>query len=171
MSKIFKITLPVIVAGVLMCLFTASIYAAKQVKPPAVTIPVQITAYLTPFSVDGANVLGACEVGYHVANAYELQALSPFIYNTTLGGRSSAYDAGEGPFHGTSGWVRSGMTNLSPIGEEWNCLGWTSNDGLYEGTVVSFDFVELFNGGNAAKFSKAQCDNLKYVWCISDAVY
>lgn len=171
MSKLFRFMLPILTVAFLTCLFTLSVYAGK-VKSPEVTIPIEVSAYLTRYSVDGANVLAQCADGYHFASVIELQKLSPFVYNTILGRTGGMSDYGEGPpMGGWSGWVRTGFSELSPVGEEWNCLGWTSNNPSHKGVLAGFDFDQTLNAGVELKFQKLSCGSMTDVWCISDAAY
>ena len=159
MVRIFRVALPVLVVGVLMCLFSASIYAKKEAS-----------AYLSGYSVSGDGALGLCAAGYHFASVWELQALSPFVYNTTLG-RNAYADQGEGPPAQYDGWVRSGFIALI----DWNCMNWTSSDANHTGLTASFDLDQVINGGPALKIQNMACGpsgvGMHDVWCISDADY
>ena len=163
----YKFTLPLIVAFFSVGLCSTTALAAGPVK---IVVPIEVSAYLSGFSVNGDGALDICADGYHFASIWELQGLSPFIYNTSLG-RTGYADQGEGPPAGYGGWVRSGWHSSV----DYNCENWTSNTQTDFGLTATFVIIQIINGGPALKIQKTACGpsgtGMQDVWCISDAVY
>lgn len=141
-----------------------------SIQETAFTIPIQSSAYLTPDAFDAANALGQCADGFHFASAIELQALSPFVYNNTLGLQKANRDTGEGP-PDSRGWVRTGQPDGVVTGDIYNCRGWTSSAIEKTGVIAFYTIESLLAGGNAFWFDVRECSSPTYVWCISDEAY
>ena len=134
--------------------------------------------YLTQNSVNGANALTACVVGFHMGNIWELHDPSNFEYATPFG--VVVADSGSGPPSAASGgadfgWMRTGFQ----AGSNLNCTNWTSVSASQFGGLFSLDMIFSTSTSPIAATaispwlqpgtgSVRSCDKVHPVWCVED---
>lgn len=127
--------------------------------------------YLTTASRDGANALGACIGGFHMASFWEIQQPSVLRYLTSIGETNG--DAGGGPPSGIPGWVRTGAATSGPgfgIPGELNCAAWANGTGGHNGTTIALDSAWELTPSTSSPWvaSSSSCNVGKRVWCVED---
>jgi len=132
-----------------------------------------VTSDLNTF--DGAEALGACTAGYHMAQVWEILDPSSLRYSSEVPG---AFAGEDGPIPAwVGGWVRTGAApNASPnLGP--NCHSYSTNADLLHGTLVYLErnwSIEAsaaagHNGWLGPWFAQEwTCENSLRVWCVED---
>lgn len=116
--------------------------------------------YLTKTAVPGTDALQACDNGFHMASALELQDLSDLRYDVARG--LTEQDSGSGPPAGDSGWIRTGRASSQAITVGvGNCSSWTATTGA--GTILALA------AGAGTQLSTRDCAAIQRVWCAGEA--
>lgn len=181
-------------------LFTISIFA-MTIRSDGIQFPdgsVLTTAenrklfYLTNSSFwVGNNAPVACDTdaGFHMASLWEILDVTQLRYATNED-LSEGYavfspdDGSQGPPVDTGsarGWIKNGAGPFGLVSQDYpaglvNCLAQTTNQGTYEGTLVSLSFCwgtvcdppRGSIGGSGWVASKAICSAGHSVWCVQD---
>jgi hypothetical protein len=126
--------------------------------------------YLTAAEYTGAQALGACDPGFHMASIFEIFDTSHLIYDE----RGDTFgDRGEGP-PGVYGWIRTAnaISDASDTGPgSVNCAAYTTNDPSHLGTqIIPLGSVWTATGVDTSPWNAAQffCDDPSHVWCVQD---
>jgi len=123
--------------------------------------------FLSLSPVTGANALGACSSGFHMASAWEVHEPSALDYDTTLGYVYS--DSGQGP-PSTLGWIRNGSSTT--VISDNSCADWTSGASSHVGTLAGPSdprwWTETATRTGLWKPSSDACDQFWRVWCVED---
>ncbi len=118
--------------------------------------------YRTIGDFNGAQALGACAPGFHMASLWEVHDVSSLTYDTILGSVGS--DSGEGPPTDPAfGWIRTG--GIDPP----NCNAWTVTSG--NGTVAAPAFNWSAGADKSSpwiSFDFSSCSSPRNVWCVED---
>jgi hypothetical protein len=126
--------------------------------------------YLTPGSYNGAQPVGMCASGYHMASLWEIWDTSNLEYNTTLG-ITYVGDQGVGPptyyqSNHVSGWVHTGADDSADTPGKSNCENWTVSYPTDKGTIIYLD--EDWTTIEGWKASQLACNSTTHVWCVED---
>ena len=130
--------------------------------------------YLTTATHNGANALGACAAGFHMASLWEVHDVSGLAYDYALG--LTGFDQGDGPSQ-NGGWIRTGVSTTGPDPfdpGEVHCNLWSSTGGLgtWAGLTqgCTWDSTSPQCLPNIAPWrAKSQsCSTPFRVWCVED---
>jgi hypothetical protein len=128
--------------------------------------------YLTQHEPNGAEVLTACDDGFHTASMWEILDASNLKYDTTRGRMKP--DSGFGPPIEEYGFIRTGGNYHAGSFEGANCQGWTRSDFEGRGTVVSLEWSWTDSTGSIRtgpwRPALMPCHNPSEagVWCVQD---
>jgi hypothetical protein len=155
-----------------------AVYLVWGQKPASAAAPLLAAStssrqfYVTRDAVfTGAQALGACDPGYHMASLWEILDPSNLTYNSDKG--FVAGDTGLGPAAGPAGWIRTGGSILTSTSPGYaSCHAWTRGDsgdygstvwlgGIWNGTVKA---IGTWDAGIAP------CSTTQRVWCVQDNV-
>jgi hypothetical protein len=133
--------------------------------------------YLTPSIHNGAQALGACAGGFHMASLWEIFDTTSLVYDSARG--AFADDRGSGP-PTNSGWVRTGF-DIPPLVPQENlvqagvatCAVWTSASSQLRGTSA-----RLVGNWDPTTYPETRldpwsataetCNSILRVWCVED---
>jgi hypothetical protein len=130
--------------------------------------------YLTTATHNGANALGACAAGFHMASLWEVHDVSGLAYDYALG--LTGFDQGDGPSQ-NGGWIRTGVSSTAPDPfdpGELHCNLWSSTggSGTWAGLTQDcpWDSTSPQCLPNIAPWrAKSQsCSTPFRVWCVED---
>jgi len=118
--------------------------------------------YLTKTTVNGAGVLGACSIGFHMASIREVFDTSSLLYDPILG-QTQADSAGGPP--NMPGWIHTGNASFgSGAAGLANCDAWTSPAAGNDGTEAIL--LPDWTGPWTARIQF--CSTPNRVWCVED---
>jgi hypothetical protein len=125
--------------------------------------------YQTTTTHNGANALGACAAGFHMASLWEIRATVELAYDTALGFTSG--DSGEGPSTSFRAWIRTGSIANTGSGAGFaNCDAWSSSSASHSGTVIRFsdNWDDPGITASPAQILLSDCSLARPVWCVED---
>lgn len=114
---------------------------------------------------DGAEVLGACATGFHLASIYEIAEPANLVYDTVLG--LTRDQSRSGPPRVIFGWVADGGDDFF----SGNCEGWSSNDPGDNGAQARTAILDSTTPNIVVGIwdtARTTCGFDSAVWCIED---
>ena len=118
---------------------------------------------------NGANAIGACAAGYHMAQAEEISNPGVLDYDHSNGYNRSDNSLG-GPPTNVYGWVRTGWVSAtSSTPGTGNCQLWTSSTYGQYGSQMTFEhIITASTNQHDQDFQTDHCSYSYRTWCVED---
>jgi len=167
MKRLSHLVLLVLISFLALGIANKAASAGVEIGSAGGQTQTQGSYYLTSSLFSASTAPLACQAGYHMASAAELQDTSVLQYVSNMSfAFNSNEDQGQGPPFGVPGWIRSGY----PPSSTANCQSWTSDLSTMTGSAAEFALCPAPSSpGNTTQcftLNLTQCSQALPVWCV-----